>query len=292
MQFNKNIVGMYGQQGQEWLDNVPQLANQLSERWGLSNLQVLPNLSYNYVASCIQNGHPVVLKIGFWKPEIQEEANALQAFAEHGCIKLLDIDIEIGAMLLQKVVPGTPLKTLFPGQEEQSIKIISSVIKELQCAPLLSTQQFPNILDWLSTLEKDWNMPQKYLVKARAISKQLLATSEKQVLLHGDLHHENILLSGQDKWLAIDPKGVIGDPVYEVGASIRNPIPELLANNDVMHIIQSRVDLFAELLGFDRKRILDWAYVQAALSACWALEYGPDATYFISFLEVFEGMMR
>lgn len=291
MQFNKNIISLYGQQGREWLDNLPHLACQLSELWGLSNLQVMPNLSYNYVASCIQNEHPVVLKIRACKEELQDEANALKAFAGRGCVKMIDINVELGAILLQRVVPGTFLKDLFPDKDEQSVRIISGVIKNLQSVPFHDIQKFPHVSSWLTTIGKDWNIPQNYLLKARILTEQLLSTSEKQVLLHGDLHHENILLSKQGKWLAIDPKGVIGDPVYEVGSSILNPTPELPENKDVKSIIQKRIDLFAKLLEFDRKRIFDWAYVQAALGACWAVEYGSDVESFVKLLDVLEGML-
>ena len=253
---------------------------------------VLPNLSYNYVLSGIQSGLPVILKIGYWKPEVQEEINALKALAGNACVKLVDFDIGLGAILQQRIIPGTPLKEMFPSQEEQSIKIMGGVIKDLQSCAHVDLRNFRHVSSWLDTLKKDWDIPQKYLIKSRELAQLLLSTTKREVLLHGDLHHENILLDSNNKWVAIDPKGVIGDPVYEIGAAIRNPIPELLANDDAEHIIQNRVDSFAELLEFDHKRIFDWAYVQAALGACWAIEYGLDAEYFIKFLDIFETIME
>ena len=291
MKFGENINGINVQQWQEWLNNLPNFVNQIADYWQLSNLQVLPNLSYNRVLSCIQNQKSVMLKICFCKKELQSEVNALQAFAGHGCINLLAYNVELGALLLQNVTPGTSLKTLFPNQDAQAVKIISNVITNLQCAPVPGHGEFQTVSDWLKTLEKNWDIPQKYIEKARNLSKQLLATTTKQVLLHGDLHHDNILLCEQTQWIAIDPKGVIGDPVYEVGASIRNPIPELLENSDAKNIIQNRINLFANLLNFDYKRIYDWSYVQAVLSACWAIEDGHDTAYCVKFLEVLESIL-
>jgi streptomycin 6-kinase len=306
MQFKKNVIGLYGQPGQEWLDNLPNLVNQLADHWNLSNLQVLPSLSYNYVLSCFQNKKPVILKVGFCKKELQAEANALRAFAGHGCIKLLDHNVELGALLLQRAVPGTTLKSTtlksttliatspavlnssFPEQDEHAVKIISNVIKALQSAKLPSVGLFPDISVWLAILDTDWNIPQKYLAKARNLREHLLSTSINKVLLHGDLHHENILWCGQDKWIAIDPKGVIGDPVFEVGASIRNPIPDLLKNNDVSQIIQNRINIFSEQLNVDYKRIFDWVYIQSVMCACWAMEDNADIAYIFKFLEILE----
>jgi len=291
MKFGENRNSLDVQQWQEWLKNLPNFVNQIANHWQLSNLQALPNLSYNHVLSCVQNEKPVILKICFCKKELQSEVNALQAFAGHGCINLLAHNVKLGALLLQDATPRTSLKTLFPAQDEQAVKIISNVITNLQRALIPSHGEFQNISDLLKTLEKNWDIPQKYIETARNLSKQLLATTAKQVLLHGDLHHDNILLSKSNQWIVIDPKGVIGDPVYEVGASIRNPIPELLENNDAKNIIQNRINLFADLLNFDKNRISDWSYVQAVLSACWAIEDGHDTAYCVKFLEVLESIL-
>ena len=121
------------------------------------------------------------------------------------------------------------------------------------------------------------NIPNHYLQKARKLRDQLLQTSEADVLLHGDLHHDNILQNGDD-WLVIDPKEVIGEPAYEVAAFIRNPIPELLTHADAPNIILNRITRFAELLELPSQRILDWCFVQAVLSWVWSIEDGCDAS--------------
>ena len=107
-------------------------------------------------------------------------------------------------------------------------------------------------------------IPAKYLKKARQIRDQLLKTDDPDVLLHGDLHHDNILQNGDD-WVVIDPKGVIGESAYEVAAFIRNPIPELLNHAAAPNIIHNRVTRFAEALELSERRIIDWCFVQAVL---------------------------
>jgi streptomycin 6-kinase len=125
------------------------------------------------------------------------------------------------------------------------------------------------------------------LQKARRLRDHLLETSAKAVLLHGDLHHDNMLQNGDD-WLVIDPKGVIGEPAYEVAAFIRNPMPELLHQRDISQIIHNRVTCFAKLLELPPKRILDWCFVQAVLAWIWALEDGCDVTNFENLTIFFE----
>lgn len=288
--FERNILNLYGKEGKIWLNSLPDIANLLARQWNLSNIQVFPHLSYNYVASCIQNNVPIVLKIGFDKKELSPEAAALQAFAGHGCINLLDQNLDLGALLLQKATPGTRLKKLFPEKDDYATDIMCNIIKQLQSTNNYNTKDFPHISDWLKLLENDWNLPQQYLVKARSLSKQLLATTQTNILLHADLHHENILLHENDNWIAIDPKGAIGDPAYEVGAAIRNPIPEILNNNEAKNIIKHRIRIFAQTLGFNPERIFAWTYVQTALAACWTINDERESTSFINSMDILENI--
>lgn len=104
-------------------------------------------------------------------------------------------------------------------------------------------------------------------------------TLDPYVLLHGDLHHDNTL-QNDDSWIVIDPKGVIGEPAYEVAAFIRNPIPQLLKHSDASNIIRHRIKYFAKLLELSEQCIVDWCCVQAVLAWVWALEDGSDTVYF------------
>ena len=86
------------------------------------------------------------------------------------------------------------------------------------------------------------------------------------------LHHWNILSSEREPWLAIDPKGVIGEPEYETGAWIRNPFPNIFEISNPDRMIARRIDQFSSELGYDRERIYGWGFSQAVLAACWSYE--------------------
>jgi len=163
------------------------------------------------------------------------------------------------------------------------------VIKRLHKAPIPSTHAFPHIKDWLAALDNDLKIPAEHLQKVRELRDQLLKTVSPDVLLHGDLHQDNILKNGNG-WVVIDPKGVIGEPAYEVAAFIRNPIPELLNYTDAPNIIYNRITRFAELLELPTKRIFDWCFVQAVLTWIWALEDSCDASYFVQLTKIFDAM--
>ena len=96
------------------------------------------------------------------------------------------------------------------------------------------------------------------------------------VLLHGDLHRENILAAAREPWLAIDPKGVIGEPTYETSGLVCYHLPDELAAQEAVRVLARRIDQLAEELDLNRTRVRDWALVQAMMSAWWIIEDGSD----------------
>ena len=283
--FEQSIINLYGEKGKQWQENLPNLVAQLANTYGLSNLKAVNNLSYNYVLSGFQEAQPIILKLGLDIDGFKREAAALMAFEGFGVVQIFSENT--GLLILECAVPGISLKSYFPENDDEAINITAKVIKRLHKAPMPSTYAFPHIKDWLTTLDGDLKIPVQTLQKAREIRDKLLITAIPDVFLHGDLHHDNILQNGND-WVVIDPKGVIGEPAYEVAAFIRNPMPELLNHADVPNIIHNRVTRFAELLELPSQRILDWCFVQAVLSWVWAIEDGCDDTYSKNLTEFFE----
>jgi streptomycin 6-kinase len=88
------------------------------------------------------------------------------------------------------------------------------------------------------------------------------------VLLHGDFHHDNVLSAERAPWLAIDPKGMLGDPGYEIGPFLLNPLgpPKPAA------VLRRRLDILAEALDYEWDRLRQWAIAYAVLSSCWNAE--------------------
>ena len=122
----------------------------------------------------------------------------------------------------------------------------------------------------------DERVPRALLEPARRIYTDLCATQRNPALLHGDLHHYNVLSDRARGWCAIDPKGVVGELEYELGAALRNPLdhPDLFAKLDV---VERRLDHFGLVLGIDASRARGWGFAQAVLSAIWHTEDGSGA---------------
>lgn len=209
--FEDNMIRLYGIQGEKWLSDLPSLVSDLSIKWRLTDLQPLENLSYNYALSGFQGSQAIVLKLGMDANALNREAVALKAFAPFGAVKILEHHDH--ALLLERVSPGNSLKSYFPAQEAEGILIACDVMTKLHQAPFPSGTLFPCVSDWLDVLNNEWDIPLSTLEKARQLKDHLLKTAQPSVLLHGDLHHDNIL-QNKTGWTVIDPKGVRGEPAY------------------------------------------------------------------------------
>ena len=277
-EFARTIVELYGTTGSDWLKRLPILLAECATRWSLAVMPPFERLSYNYVAPAVRaDGTDLVLKIGVPNPELFTEIAALRIFGGHGIVQLLDADLERGALLLERLKPGATLLTL--ADDEQATSIAARVMRELW-KPALPEHHFPTVTKWaygFERLRKQFDggtgpFPQHLVERAESIYREFTASITELMLLHGDLHHENILSAERQPWLALDPKGVIGEPAYEVGALLRNPIPQLLDAPQPGRILARRVDQLADELGFDRARIIGWGMAQAVLSAWWSFE--------------------
>ena len=228
----QNIVGMHGAAGRVWLADLPRLVARYAEQWDCRFDDPFTNLSFNYVAPGERvDGTPVVLKLGYDAAAISQELAAVRLAGGRGMIELVAEDAANGAILLRRAMPGDTLIE-YPDDEE-AIRILARTMVALWQRPP-ADHPFPSIADWgggFARMRERFDggtgpLPTGLTTRAERIYTDLLATSEVGVVLHGDLHHHNVLRDGEG-WSAIDPKGVVGEPAFEVGALMRNRLPDL-----------------------------------------------------------------
>lgn len=286
-QFRNNVINKYGKSGIAWIENLPKIIEEIAAKWRLINLKPMENLSCHYVLSGLKDDKPIILKLFLDIRILDQEINALKAFKNDEIVEILGLDD--GALLLERAIPGTSLKSYFPHRDNDAIKIASNLIKKLHNVLIPKEHNFPHIKDWLKILDQDLDIPTDYLEKTRKIRDMLLASSQEEVLLHGDFHHYHILQNGQ-KWLVIDPRGIIGERAYEVTNFIRNPIVDLSNQSNPHDIINNRIEKFSTELSLDRKRVKDWCFVHSVLSVAWALEDKADANALFKLMEIFSNL--
>src|SRR5690606_5307103 len=137
--------------------------------------------------------------------------------------------------------------------------------------------RFPSVADWAGDGMRELRarfgggagpFPAQLVERAETLFDELLGSEDEWVVLHGDLHHYNILTAPREPWLAIDPKGVIAVPAFEASAFVRNPF-DLARAGDVRSLLRRRIDQLADHLGIDRERIWGLALAGWVLSAWW-----------------------
>ena len=110
--------------------------------------------------------------------------------------------------------------------------------------------------------------------RASQIARQLLDSPQDMVVLHGDLHHGNVLNFGERGWLAIDPKHITGERGFDFANIFCNPDQDVaLKPGRLMH----QVAVVAESAELEPHRLLQWILAYAGLSAAWSLEDGDSA---------------
>ena len=112
------------------------------------------------------------------------------------------------------------------------------------------------------------------VARAAKTLKQLFASPRDVTQLHGDLHHENVLDGGAQRgWLAIDPKGLLGDRGYDFANIVCNPERDLDVVTSPGRLLR-QAGIIAETAGYERYRLLQWILAYAGLSAAWILDDG------------------
>lgn len=278
----KTIVAMHGEDGQLWLDDLPRRIMEYEQRWDLRVGQPFANLSYNFVASASgPGGVPAVLKICYGGREVETEMAALRLANGEGMVRLLQEDPAGHAMLLQRAAPGDML--IDHPDDEEATRIAAGVMAALW-QPVPADHPFPTVADWGHGFERmrqryddgTGPLPPELTSRAERLFPELVATSAQPVVLHGDLHHYNILRD-RDHWLAIDPKGIVGEPAYEIGALMRNRLPRMGDDAAATDVLTRRLRIVAEVTGLDADRMRRWTIAQALLSAWWSIEDGDES---------------
>jgi streptomycin 6-kinase len=180
-----------------------------------------------------------------------------------------------GAVLLEELKPAEQLVTLtLAGRDLEATEIVAQLAASM--TPDCPTWPVPTAADWGRGFQRylasgDGQIAADLLAEAGAVYARLCATERNPRLLHGDLHHYDILFDAERGWLAIDPKGVISELEFELGAWLRTPggHPDLLSDPAT---VERRLERLGACLPIDPTRTLAWAFAQGVQPAVWTVE--------------------
>lgn len=294
---DETIRRTYGAKGETWLAALPQLLHTYLALWKLNAHGEFDNLRFNYVVPVICQDHSLaVLKMGPHRKGRLREMTTLDYYNGQGAVRVLNSAPADGVLLLERASPGSDLSLL---DDSTATEIFAGLLRKLQTERHQPPSELSSISIWGLGFEKflrenrrGINFPKEKIIRADQLFKELHQSCKKNLVLHGDLHHANILQATREPYLAIDPKGLIGDPTFEIGAFIRNPISQLaqLRNFDLDTLLTRRLKTLEHLLDFDPFRMWGWSYSQCILAAIWTATE-PDQSW-QQWLRVAESLER
>ena len=236
----------------EWLAGVPALLSEAAASWGLTLGEAYPPGAAGLaVRAELPDGTSAVLKLSNPHRESLQEADALERWDGDGAVRLLARDDTRDAMLLERCEPGT-----FLSQSDDALDVLIGLLPRLW----KSGAGFATLEDeaaiWADDIARDVH-DETLRDAALDYLRVLPSTQGEHVLLHQDLHGDNVLAAQRQPWLVIDPKPLAGEREFSVAPIVRSD--ELgHSKRDVLH----RLDRLTEELGLDRDRALGWTVAQ------------------------------
>lgn len=256
-----------------WVDQVPRLVRDLIDEWELS---VDGDPMHGHTALVVPvrvKGRPLVLKVAWPHEGCQHEILALQTWHGGGAVQLVRADPRRNAMLLERLRPDD-LRTI---DDVKACEVVASLYAQLHVpAPpqLLGLSSY--VEQWTADLERmppSTPLPRRIVERAIALGRAFVDDPRTDgVMIHSDLHYENVLAADRVPWLAIDPQPVSGDPHYEVAPLLSNRWDEATASGDVRRAVRRRFHTVVDAAGLDEDRARDWVIVREAHNAMWAIE--------------------
>lgn len=186
-----------------------------------------------------------------------------------------------GAILLERATGTESLADMsWTGNDAQACRIICHAASRLHLSRNASTPALTPLHHWFRDLAPAAKKHGGILTRCAAVANVLLSSPHDEVVLHGDLHHGNILDFGTRGWLAIDPKGLVGERGFDYANIFTNP--DLAEPTRPVAIeperFTQRVNIVSEIARIERQRLLMWIVAWCGLSSVWFLQEGDSAT--------------
>jgi streptomycin 6-kinase len=261
-----------------WVEGLPALVQDLYDEWELR-----PDgwMMHGYVALVVPvvtaRGARAMLKVSFPDVESAHEHLALSHWGGHGAVPMLRADPRRRAMLLEALRDVS----LRESRDVEACTVVGGLYDRLHIPAFNQLRPLSEIValsvDDLAALPRSAPLPRRLVEQAVSLARDLASDpASTGTLVHGDLHYDNVLLSEEGDWLAIDPKPVSGDPHYELAPMLWNRFEELAG--DVRSGVRRRFHTLVDVAGLDEERARDWVVVRMLTNALDALTH-PDAGY-------------
>lgn len=275
--FARSTVEREGARGVAWIAELPGIVQGLVERWGCVPDGAVTHGGVGVIFPVRRRGEgPSVLKVSFPHPGNVHEPDAFAVWGGRGAVMLHARDDENFAMLLERARTSTLAEV---GDADEIAEVAGRLGRRLAVpAPPGLPRLHEQARAWEDQLRKDAaelaHGMSPHTVDAAVATARELGRVQPEFLVHGDLHARNILRAEREPWLAVDPKGYVGDPAYDAGTLLTSRALSLLDVPDLRAAAHRILDIFSESAELDRVRARRWAQFHAVRGAFWGRRHG------------------
>lgn len=219
----------------------------------------------------------------------EQTGNSLMAWWEgHGAAQVLAYEQK--AILLARATGNASLLAMSKnGQDSAACRVLCATTNTLHNNQNINPlPKLTPLHRWFAAIKPATDEHGSILGYCAEISQELLSSPQDVVVLHGDVHHDNVLDFASSGWLAIDPKGLLGERGFDFANIFTNPDlghPELYVAR-APSIFKQRLQIATEISGINRERLLKWIIAWCGLSATWSLEYNNPISVQIEIIEL------
>jgi streptomycin 6-kinase len=222
----------------------------------------------------LRHGEPAMLKLSFEEDERLGGA-VMQWWDGDGAARVLARDQN--AVLLERATgPASLSEMARTGQDDEACRILCRTAARLHAPRAKALPALTPLTQWFRELAPAARTHGGILPRCAEMAEALLRDQREIVVLHGDLHHDNVLDFGVRGWLAIDPKHIVGERGFDFANIFTNPDladPARPVATEPGRFAR-RLDIVTQAAGLDRRRLLSWIVAWTGLSAAWYLGDG------------------
>jgi streptomycin 6-kinase len=242
------------------------------ERWGLTEDGDYFASGNSLLQPVISEGRLAMLKVPL-SGTAYGGFRLLACWNGKGAAKVYHYDAN--ALLMERAIGERSLRQMvFDGQEDEANTILCRLAEQLHSIPCRQIPELVTLPIWFKSLGEAAGKNGGFFTTCHEMADALLRDPLDEVALHGDIHYDNVLDAGSRGWIAIDPKGLVGERGFDFANIFCNPDLTIAGSPERL---SKQAKLIAGLTGLPAERLLCWVIAWSGLMASWMLEDGEEA---------------
>ena len=257
-----------------WLSSLPAVIAEVCAKW---RIELEPVAADTYMSLVLFGTSPalgpVVIKSSPDAAGFVAQARGFEIAAGENVPRVYYVDFERCVMVMERIVPGVAMRDA-EMDDETSTRLVAEMLRTFwrPVSDLEGLIPFRPLFDWTPRPEV---IDPDLVAQSQEVAAALLQRSTRTCLLHGDIHHWNVLRRASGEWAFIDLCGVVGDPGWEIARWMHNP-PEVTERKDFLDVAERRLRIWSEVTGIDGDDLCSWAFVGNVGNAINCIEFAPE----------------